>query len=248
MSYKKSYRFIRRLLDIQTDILQLDQLLIRFEQDTDSKNISISKENFDDRHEKIQETEPLWFIIFGTIVSSFLPSLLVVWSYHYLRFQSVIYDDIPGMIGISVILALLCGLIRFIFLITREIKAGSQAAERYIRSMRTIKKSAEDFVEQAISAADLPKNLQNYDILFSAAQALKRNPDMSIKAALIRENPISIPLPKSVSPSYIMVFLLLRKTKKQMKKLKNISFQKAWKPAVQSMETPFLSDEKIGKQ
>lgn len=248
MPYKNFYRFIRRLLDIQTDILQLDQLLIRFEQDTDSKNISLSKEILDDRHDQIQETEPLWFIIFGTIVSSFLPSLLVVWSYHYLRFQSVIYDDIPGMIGISIILALLCGLIRFIFLITREIKAGSQAAERYVQSMRTIKKSAEDFVEQALSAADLPKNLKSYDILFSAAQTLKRNRDMPIKAALTRENPISIPLPKSVTPSYIMVFLLLRKTKKHLKKRKNISFQNARESTGQSTEIPFLSDEKIGKQ
>ena len=120
------------------------------------------------------------------------------------------------MIGISIILALLCGLIRFIFLITREIKAGSQAAGRYVQSMRTIKKSAEDFVEQAISAADLPKDLKSYDILLSAAQTLKRNRDMPIKAALIRENPVFIPLPKSVSPSYIMAFLLLRKTKKHL--------------------------------
>lgn len=248
MPYKKSYRFIRRLLDIQTDIFQLDQLLIQFEQDTDSENVSISKKNFNDRYDKIQETEPLWFIIFGTIISSFLPSLLVVWSYRYLRSQSVIYDDIPGMIGLSVILALLCGLIRFIFLITREIKADSQAAERYVQSIRTIKKSAEDFVEQALSAADLPKNLKSYDILFSTAQALKRNPDMPIKAALIQENPVFIPLPKSVSPSYIMVFLLLRKTKKHLKKRKNISFQNTRKTTGQSTKIPFLSDEKIGKQ
>ena len=85
--------------------------------------------------------EPLWFSSIGILFSMFLPMLLVIWSYYYLRFRAVEAEQLPQIIAIAIVLAAICAIIRVLIIILSPIKPESRSALHKLTVVRRKEKA-----------------------------------------------------------------------------------------------------------
>lgn len=224
MQRRNTLVFLKKVNRAQRDILRTDQLLTCLYEMTDSRQSLLNRMPNAQRYQNLSMEEPLWFITFGTVISAFLPALLIVWSYHYMRFESVEYIQIPSIIGISVVIALLCGIIRLCAAwFTRLDAKGTSSLKKFISAAEYTKSLAQNAVCRALDVMELPEEYRKSDALSGIYRYLIHSKDSTLETALTSYEYQAPPVPKPIRPAPAPIYFCLRRARKNADRLIRMS-------------------------
>jgi len=223
MQNRDTLNFLKRVTLAQNDILRIDQLLTYLRGKSETEPPFPGRTQDAEKYRNVHTEEPLWFVILGTVMSAFLPALLVVWSYYYMRFDAVEYVQIPGIIGASAILAILCGGIRLVITALRKLEAGKLSLPRFISDAEYTKNLAKNAVCRALDIMEMPDSQRDPWILSAVYQYLIHHKDSSFEEALASCKRPYLSEPKSVRPAPAIIYFYLRRTRRNANKLIKIS-------------------------
>ena len=181
---------------VEEDLRRLEALSARLDTMTEKARRSRTQGEITDT---FSGEEPLWFSAIGILFSMFLPMLLIIWSYYYLRFHTVAAEQLPQIIAIAVILAAICAIIRILILILSPIKPNSRSALHQFTVVRHKEKTLRTALRKAVgdNASD-------------------------VQTAPTKQFPTEINT--KLTPFAISLFLY--KAKRDVKKLTKVSFSK----------------------
>ena len=183
MQDRNTLVLLKKVTRAQRDIRRTDRLLTCLYKMADNNRVLAKQVPNAERYRNIHTKEPLWFIAFGTVISAFLPALLVVWSYYYMRFESVEYAQIPGMIGIAIVIAFVCGFIRLFAALFRSLDEKAGSFKKFISAAEYTKSLAQNAVCRALDTMEIPEHCKEPDILSAIYQYLIRHKNPSRRCA-----------------------------------------------------------------
>lgn len=217
--------FLKKVTRAQRDTLRTDRLLACLYKMADSNRASSKQIPNAERYQNIHTEEPLWFIAFGTVVSAFLPALLVVWSYYYMRFESVEYAQIPGMIGIAVAIAFICGFIRLFTALFRSLDTKTGSLKKFISAAEYTKGLAQNAVCRALDTMEIPEHCKNPDVLSAIYGYLSHHKNSSLENALASYKLQDPPEAKPIKPAPAIIYFYLRRVRRNANQLIKLSCQ-----------------------
>lgn len=223
MQNKDTLVLLKKVTLAQRDIQRTDQLLTYLYKIADSKQDLTKQIPNAERYQNIRTEEPLWFIAFGTVISVFLPTLLVVWSYYYMRFGSVEYTQIPGMIGTAVIIAVLCGFIRLFIALFRSLDAKTVSLKKFISATEYTKNLTQNAICRALDTTEIPEHCKELDNLSAIYEYLSHHKNSTIENALAFYEPQSPPEVKPIKPAPAIIYFYLRRTRRNANRLIKLS-------------------------
>lgn len=223
MQNRDTLIFLKKVTRAQRDIQRTDRLLTCLYKMADSNRALTKQVPNAERYQNIHTKEPLWFIAFGTVISAFLPALLVVWSYYYMRFESVEYAQIPGMIGIAIVIAFVCGLIRLFIALFRSLDTKAGSFKKFISAAEYTKSLAQNAVCRALDTMKIPEHCKNPDILSAIYQYLIHHKNSSLEDALTMYEPQVPSEAKAIRPAPAVIYFHLRRARRNANKLIRMS-------------------------
>ncbi|GEM_PF-5412618 len=225
MQNKDTLVLLKKVTHAQRDIQRTDRLLTCLYKMADSKQALTKQIPNAERYQNIRTEEPLWFIAFGTVISAFLPALLVVWSYYYMRFGSVEYIQIPGMIGTAVIIAFLCGFIRLFIALFRSLDTKAVPLKKFISAAEYTKSLTQNAVCRALDTTEIPEHCREPDILSAIYGYLSHHKNSTLENALASYKLQDPPEVKPIKPAPAVIYFYLRRTRRNADRLIKLSCQ-----------------------
>lgn len=223
MQDRNTLVLLKKVTRAQRDIRRTDRLLTCLYKMADNNRVLAKQVPNAERYRNIHTKEPLWFIALGTVISAFLPALLVVWSYYYMRFESVEYAQIPGMIGIAIVIAFVCGFIRLFAALFRSLDEKAGSFKKFISAAEYTKSLAQNAVCRALDTMEIPEHCKEPDILSAIYQYLIRHKNSPLEDALIMYEPQLPSEEKAIRPAPAVIYFHLHRARKNANKLIRLS-------------------------
>lgn len=223
MQNKDMLAFLKRVTHAQQDIQRIGQLLLYLREKEDVETLSFHRNQDAEKYRNVHTEEPLWFIIFGTVISAFLPALLIVWSYYYMRFESVEYMQLPQMISTAAILAIICGVVRIGIASLRKLEAGRSTLKKYISAAEYTNNLTKNAVCRALDIMKIPENQKEPCILSAVYQYFIHHKNTTFENALASYEQPYPSETNSIRPAPAVIYFYLHQAKRNANKLIKMS-------------------------